>query len=234
MSRDAQPDVVLEAWSSQGALHGSFLILPDGCRDLVLHLGQGPASANWQVSPLDDCARRVDSPGGGRWFGWRLRPGTQVRHSLLLQAVAGLNLEPHIDADTMARQVVPRLADFCLTDPRVDEALAVIAEATSTAAAVRALGVSERSLQRLLTHATGRPPAFWRSLARIRRAVGALEGPTPLAEVAADHGFTDQAHFSRECRRWMGLPPAQLRHEAQMLRTATASGYGYGYGYGYG
>lgn len=226
VSRHAQPDVVLEAWSSQSALPGRFLILPDGCRDLVLHLGEGPAAANCQVSPLDDCARRVDSPGGGRWFGWRLRPGTQVRQSLLLQAVARLNVDPRIDAETLARQVAPRLADFCLNDPRVDEALAVIAEATSTAAAVRALGVGERSLQRLLAHATGRPPAFWRSLARIRQAVRSLEGPTPLAEVAADHGFTDQAHLSRECRRWMGVPSAQSRHEAQMLRTATASGYG--------
>ncbi|WP_082702243.1 helix-turn-helix domain-containing protein [Pseudacidovorax intermedius] len=226
MNQATHPDVVLEAWTAAAAGPRRFLVLPDGCHDLILHLGDGPDAASWQVSPLDDAARRVDSPGTGRWFGWRLRPGTRVMQPLLLQSVAQLGRDLPIDANALQGQVASRLADFCRTDPRVDEALAAVAGATHVAAAGRALGVSERSLQRLITPATGHPPAFWRSLARIRGAVRALAGPAPLSAIAADHGFADQAHFSRECRRWMGQPPARLRRDVQALRTATASGYG--------
>jgi transcriptional regulator GlxA family with amidase domain len=47
---------------------------------------------------------------------------------------------------------------------------------------------------------------------RLRATLRALEdGDDALAEVAADRGFADQAHATRELRRITGLAPARLR-----------------------
>jgi transcriptional regulator GlxA family with amidase domain len=117
--------------------------------------------------------------------------------------------------------------DACVRlDARVEEALAALADTASIRHAVGALGVSERSLERLVQTATGQPPRYWRALARVRRAAQALDSAQPLAAIAADHGFADQAHFSRECRRWLGQTPSHLRKAPALLATAAQAGYG--------
>ncbi|GKS76765.1 hypothetical protein AVME950_17735 [Acidovorax sp. SUPP950] len=68
------------------------------------------------------------------------------------------------------------LADFTRCDTRVQEALAALAQSPTVGAAARALGVSERTLERLMRTATGEPPRYWRALARVRRAAQALAG----------------------------------------------------------
>ncbi|AEG93229.1 helix-turn-helix domain-containing protein [Ramlibacter tataouinensis] len=94
------------------------------------------------------------------------------------------------------------------------------------AAGAGRVGVSERSLERTTARATGQPPRYWRSLSRVRRAAMALRSPASLAEIAADHGYADQAHFSRECLRWLGQSPARLRASPRLLAVVAQSGYG--------
>ena len=81
------------------------------------------------------------------------------------------------------------------------------------------LGVSERSLERLLTQRTQRGPRFWRNLAR------ALAGGKPLAQLAADHGYADQAHMARDLLRWFGATPTRLRAMPAFLATLRAPAY---------
>lgn len=57
------------------------------------------------------------------------------------------------------------------------------------------------------------------------RAVAAHDGP-PLAELAADHGYADQAHMTRAFRRWLGITPAGLRRDPDRAALLAASGYG--------
>lgn len=38
----------------------------------------------------------------------------------------------------------------------------------------------------------------------------ALSPEVPLAELAVDHGFADQAHMTREFRQWLGTTPTRV------------------------
>ncbi|MEC9402698.1 MAG: helix-turn-helix domain-containing protein, partial [Pseudomonadota bacterium] len=78
-------------------------------------------------------------------------------------------------------------------------------------------GVSVRTLQRRFREQGLPPPEYWRLLARARRAAGLLATEVPLVEIAAVCGFSDQAHMTRDLRRWFGRSPAQLRRDPDSL-----------------
>lgn len=86
--------------------------------------------------------------------------------------------------------------------------------------------MSVRSLERLVKAATGRPPAYWRGLARVRAAASNIDAAVPLSALAADHGYADQAHMTRAFRQWFGTSPARLRADPVLRATVAASGYG--------
>ncbi|WP_243402469.1 helix-turn-helix domain-containing protein [Tamilnaduibacter salinus] len=97
-------------------------------------------------------------------------------------------------------------------------------EALRSGRVPRTIPLSERSVRRKLAETTGAPPSYWRSLARVRQAGLALvQSDAPLASIAADFGFSDQPHMSREIRRWFGLTPLALRdNREQAIRRLTA------------
>ena len=78
------------------------------------------------------------------------------------------------------------------------------------------LGVSERTLQRLAARYVGLGPA---ALIRRRRLQEAAERirtdpDADLASLAAELGYTDQAHLTNEFTRVLGLSPAGYRRDA--------------------
>jgi len=46
-----------------------------------------------------------------------------------------------------------------------------------------------------------------------------------MATVAYENGFSDQAHLSREMRRWFGCSPSTIRQDAQLNAALSQSGY---------
>ncbi|WP_306367505.1 AraC family transcriptional regulator [Nocardiopsis sp. CC223A] len=78
----------------------------------------------------------------------------------------------------------------------------------------RGVDLSPRHLGTLFHREVGRSPKTVASLMRFdhaRRRIAAhvhRDGRTDLAHVAAATGYTDQAHLTREFRRFTGLPPA--------------------------
>jgi transcriptional regulator GlxA family with amidase domain len=107
----------------------------------------------------------------------------------------------------------------------LDEALTALARHDEVAAAARSVGVSVRTMERHVGRSSQRRPAYWKQLARVRRAAHALSGSQSLASIAAACGFADQAHMTREFRRWFNLVPKALRREPNLLRILQASGY---------
>ena len=86
--------------------------------------------------------------------------------------------------------------------------------------------MSLRALQRELKKARQPPPQFWAQLVRARRAARVVRNDIPLAQIAAEHGFSDQSHMSREFSRWFAVTPKQLRQGAdEVFRILGASGY---------
>lgn len=212
---------VLEVWSYEAAAPSTAIVLPDGCRDLILRTGPNGKGA-WFISTLADSAQAVPCLAGDCFHGFRFRPGAAFSEEELLGAVA--NRCDHAEVEAV-------VADLVRLDARVAEALDCLSLAGSVTQAARLAGVTERGLERLVVAATGRTPVFWRSLARGRRAAADLAGADlagneSLAAVAADNRYCDQAHMTREFRRWFGTTPAAFRASPALMGIAVQSGYG--------
>jgi AraC-like DNA-binding protein len=76
------------------------------------------------------------------------------------------------------------------------------------------LGISDRQLRRRFHQSVGYGPKTLDRVLRFRRLVaeaGAVAaGKSDLARVAADLGYADQAHMTRDCLALSGLPPGRL------------------------
>lgn len=73
---------------------------------------------------------------------------------------------------------------------------------------------SPRTLRRIFAREAGLPPKTWLLLHRLDRVLRdprLLDGSCSLAELAAEHGFADQAHMTRELNRLTGAPPGAFR-----------------------
>lgn len=217
----SQPEgPLLSVWRHTTSEAGGSWVVPDGCQDLIGLQTPGQAP-RWKVSSLMDRTVWINAPAGQRYVGLRLRAGAQIDQDRLIASVHTRELDD-LPAILAGIEAAVRL------DLRVVEALKALGEECSIRAALAQLGVSERTLQRLLTTATGRAPVYWKRLARLRQTGRALGQTNALADLAFDNGFTDQAHMSRELRRWLGASPRQLKQQQQgsLLRLLSEPGFG--------
>lgn len=118
-------------------------------------------------------------------------------------------------------------------DPAVARSVAMLREdaATPVPALAAEVGLSERQLRRRLESAVGYPPRTLARIVRFQRFLQAARARPPadrdLAGLAADAGYADQAHLTREARSLAGLPPAALLGwEDERLGTDGARGAG--------
>lgn len=211
------PDTVLAVWRHCPRESEQTLILPDGCRDLVIRT-TAAGSVNGFVSPLMDVTQSHAHPAGDRFVGIRLVPGAAIDEAGLLKALADL-------PEGNLTETLSLVDAFCHRSLSLAEALASLAQGQRILNSTRSLGVSSRSLTRLLASHTGRPPIWWRNLARARQAARCLDDGRSLADLAGDLGFADQAHLSREFRRWFGVPPGAFRSNPALIRSVRHSGF---------
>jgi AraC-like DNA-binding protein len=153
--------------------------------------------------------------------------GTSVLNLALPSGSAGISsCRSLADVDVVVR----------LAERRIEDAVAFLAEATTAGPAplveepdqlalhlasesptplaewARARGVARQTAFRWFTQAYGVAPTRYRIEARARRAwQRIIAGGEPLASIAADLGFSDQAHLTREVRRVTGRPPGEWR-----------------------
>lgn len=79
-------------------------------------------------------------------------------------------------------------------------------------AVARVAGISVRSLQGRFRRHVGLTPKEFGRLVRLQATLRALDSSdASLSDLAADSGFADQAHATRELRRATGLAPSRLR-----------------------
>ncbi|MBA2781164.1 helix-turn-helix transcriptional regulator [Billgrantia kenyensis] len=74
-------------------------------------------------------------------------------------------------------------------------------------------GLSLRQIERRFRHQFGLSPKAYQRLARMALLLarhGQAPASTPLAVLAAELGYADQAHLSREHKQLIGVPPARL------------------------
>jgi AraC-like DNA-binding protein len=197
-------------------------VVPDGCADIIVD-GDGAVF----VGPTT----AVDMP--------RLRAGTHVRGLRFRTEALGpalrhpagdlrgvtIGLE-QVLTDRQTRHVVdqiglgrlPELFARPAVDGRVRAAVRRLSTmpASSTVRVADDLGLSSRHLRRLLIEHTGLGPSSIQRVARLHTFLRMAGGQWPrpgLAELAADAGYADQSHLSRDVRDLTATTPATLLAE---------------------
>jgi len=95
-------------------------------------------------------------------------------------------------------------------DGVVGRALELLGGGTSVAAVARALGTSERQLERRFIARVGIAPKRFAKLERFERAIARARSQASLAAAAHAGGYYDQSHFIRDVRHFTGLSPGEL------------------------
>lgn len=194
------------------------IIIPDGCRDLIMKVS-GEAEPQWFVSPLLDHSKAVQIENNSNFLGFRIKPGTYIEEEKLLNTIK----REYVDLDNVYNVI----EDFTCVDFAVEEALSCLAsDIDSIKKASLLLGVSTRTLQRFIYKKTERTPSYWFQLARIRRAARALPQSVPLVDMADMYGFSDQAHMSREFKRWFHISPSEIQDYPEIVTQLNDIGYG--------
>jgi AraC-like DNA-binding protein len=198
-------------------------VLPDACVDLVWRHGAGALLAGPDTRPVLAAARpgeviiglRFGPGAGGPALGLGLEAVRDARVPLgeilpaLDRALPG-DLGPDI---ALARLIAAgrALGAAARPDPAVREAARRLAEPSARVDALaRELGLSERQLRRRCLAAVGYGPKTLQRVLRFRRFLALGAGGGDLAAIAAEAGYADQPHLTRESRRLAGATPAAL------------------------
>lgn len=206
-------------------------VLPDGCVDVIVHVGRGSAAL---VGAMTRALEVADDPA--ELVAVRFKPGTAI-------ALTGCSLAELTDrdadlvdlgiADALADRIADagaragslariaalvawlrgRLAGAAPPDPRVARAVALLSAGERVDRVAGALGVTRQHLARGFRRAVGVTPKELARIARMQRAAAAIGRGGDLARLAVDLGYFDQSHLSHDVRALTGVTPATLAAE---------------------
>ena len=218
------------------------LVLPDACSDLIWEPGRGAYVAGPDTGPVRTLMTggtvilgvRFRPSAGGPALGLPLSDLRDQRVDLAdLRRRDARRLTGTLDPGTAAVRVLDVAASLVADgepDPAVTWAAALLADPRVRTEDVAAeTGLSLRQLRRRCHAAVGYGPKTLQRVLRFRRFVSRIDADVPprqasrgrpdtqdLAILAAQAGYADQAHLTRECRALAGLTPAALaRQRAQ-------------------
>jgi AraC-like DNA-binding protein len=207
--------------------------VPHGGAEVRCVLGEPPRL----LGPLTTSTYH-DIPAGATVVGIRLRPGVlgglvgMPADELVDQNVSATDIwsDPTRLTDVLGEAATPQAALAAFqsflarsageVDPLVNEAVVHLMPASGRRTAIlpALLSISERQLRRRCRAAVGVGPKelhrilrFQGFIARVQASVDQQDGSdVDLARWAAETGYHDQAHLSRECRRLAGATPGEL------------------------
>jgi AraC-like DNA-binding protein len=207
---------------SSAAVPSRHRVLPDGCLDLIA------VDGTLLVAGPDTVAHLVDVAAGESYTGLRMGPGIGPT---VLGVPAATLLDRVVPLDTLwpaaaVRRAAGRLATADPATVLVDVAAGRLARAEPdpvmraaarwalagrpVATIADATGLSARHLHRRCQFSFGYGLKTLSRIGRLDRALSLARTGLPLARAAADAGYADQPHFTREVRALAGVPPARL------------------------
>ncbi len=205
---------------------GAGLVLPDACSDLIWEQGVGCYIAGPDTGPARPMTKagtvivgvRFRSCAGGRVLGTPLSEIINQRVPLAdLLPAAARQLPATLDPGQAAGRVLDITGTLIADgdpDPAMTRAAALLRDPAARTEAVAAeVGLSERQFRRRCQATAGYGPKTLQRVLRFQRFVRLLDAaaaPPDLAAVAAQAGYADQAHLTRECSGLSGLTPANL------------------------
>ena len=223
-------------------------VMPDGCASIVHAQAPDGAAALFYAGPRIE-ALDVPVPPGACYRGVRLQPGAAAAllHLKVAQAHAphlplsavlpvlaqtlATALESTSCADETAAHALDRVLLPYARAARPLDVIVTAAVSDIVAAGgivhVEALaarhGLSARQLQRRFRQAVGLTPKQFARIRRFREAVANVlrTPPDDWGRVAADHGFADQAHLTREFNALYGQPPGAFAQTVRAIDHGT-------------
>jgi AraC-like DNA-binding protein len=201
-------------WRTHDTSDGTYLAAADACWDMIfirsVHgnraLLSGPSS---KITP-------VPYRAGNHNLGIRFHRGTFLTHVRTSAMV-----------DTTEALPMPTSESFLLageewsmpTFETADEFIAqlerreLLSDDPIVMAALRddETGMSLRSIQRRVSHATGLTAKRIRQIVRARAAAERLQRGESILDVTYDLGYADQAHLTRDLKRLTGYTPGQTK-----------------------
>ena len=205
------------------------LVLPDGCTDLIWEPGRGAFVAGPDTGPVATTMAagtivlgvRFRPSAGGPALGIPLSELRDQRADLADLRPADARrlsaaLDPEVSADRLLDVTAALVADGA-PDPAVARAARLLRDPAARAEDVATeVGLSLRQLRRRCQAVVGYGPKTLQRVLRFRRflaRVDARPGILDLAAIAAEAGYADQAHLTRECGKLAGLTPAALARQ---------------------
>lgn len=216
-------------------------VLPDGCMDIVFQDGGarlvGPMRSAIRVPPSDAPTLGIRFRPGESARIFSERAGELVDSSAALAELwgdDGRRLEDAIVAvlDRAGRSRASAAALLRDTAPLVERALAgrlatergeadvrtraaaaLLEGGRSVADAAAHVALSERQLERRFQARVGMGPKAFARVRRLQRAALLLKAGAPIVRAAADAGYADQPHFTREATSLAGISPIRLAAE---------------------
>lgn len=205
---------------------GQSVVLPDGCSDLIWEQGKGAFVAGPDTRPAP--ARvlpgtvmfgvRFRSWAGGPVLGLPLRELLDQRVGLADVRPADARLVPGTLDPYPAVAAMLGLAGRLVADSAVDgdvaRASGLLADPRIAVEEVaRETALSMRQLRRRFHAAVGYGPKTLQRVLRFHEFIKRMDDSgftADLGVVAADVGYSDQAHLTRECARLAGVTPGAL------------------------
>ena len=210
--------LIVDKWESS-APDGDvqFTVLPDGCRDLIVKI-KPSYQEHWFISPYFHTASTVTLDEESISCGFRFAAGASINEQKLLSLLQ----QPPQD-----NLCVNSLVEECVSlSDSLNEVLSYMAiNSMSVNIVAKKLGVSTRTLQRLLVKETGLTPSYWLRLSRVRSAGRYIVLGYPLSDVAAMCNYSDQSHLTRECTYWFKVSPMQLKQRPDLFEQLFVTAY---------
>ena len=200
-------------------------VLPDGCVDLVWTGGElvvaGPATHAMVPAVKSDAVKlgvrfRIGAAGAllrlpARALCDEAPPAREaLANGRELEQRTGNATDDARRLQTLVEAVGSFQRDSQGCDPLAWAAARRLEQGVRVSALGAELGISERQLRRRFDEAVGYSPKTLARVLRFQRFLRAASRDTNLGALAAQAGYADQAHLTRDCRELSGTTPARL------------------------
>lgn len=208
-------------WERKGAAKYER-VLPSGRAQVIVDLDTGvavivgPRTVSAVVAPVR-CAAGFSLSGSGlaRIVGGDAR---QMIDTTIDVRDLGGNVPalPQPNGDSDLRAFARHLVNRFEVDDRIVVAERLLRSGAPASLVATRLGLDRRTFVPAFRSLVGVAPKHYELITRLQRVNAVLRSDTamPLATLAADAGFADQAHMTRDVRRLTGHTPNQIRRLA--------------------
>lgn len=200
-------------WHTYTTSDGVFTAGLDGNWDIII--SRSAKNVHVTVNGVGKHAVEVPYEAGIDSVGIALKPGVFLRDFkgkdiVDSQHTLSRGNTPYVEIGGHLFKVPNFESAEIFVDELIEKGILLINSVVSSLGSGVAKGFSDRSLRRHTQSTTGLSPYFFHQIQRAQQATQLLQQGKPIAQVAAEAGYTDQAHMTKAVKALMGMTPAQI------------------------